>query len=147
VLLYLSHLSQEGEVREGSLNPYLVAENQMYYDAGFRRPALGHYVDLLRKGFVNVEAQETSSATVRMSLPTAVVHDFDAEARFQRQRDTSSNRSLSTTSSSSCSQEVISSAPDQTLINNVLLHFDLTSAIRDHNSKVEMQITSCIQRF
>ena len=35
VLLYLSHLSQEGEVREGSLNPYLAAVNQMHQDAGF----------------------------------------------------------------------------------------------------------------
>jgi hypothetical protein len=51
VLLYLSHLSQEGEVREGSLNPYLAAVNQMHQDAGFRRPALGHYVDLLRKDY------------------------------------------------------------------------------------------------
>ncbi len=57
VLFYLSHLSQEGEVREGSLNPYLAAVNQMHQDAGFRRPALGDYVDLLRKGFSNVEAQ------------------------------------------------------------------------------------------
>jgi hypothetical protein len=39
VLLYLSHLSQEGEVREGSLNPYVAAVNQMHQDAGFRRPA------------------------------------------------------------------------------------------------------------
>ena len=76
VLLYLSHLSQEGEVREGSLNPYLAAVNQMHQDAGFRRPALGHYVDLLRKGFANVEAQETSSAPVHMPLPPAVVHDI-----------------------------------------------------------------------
>ena len=73
VLLYLSHLSQEDEVREGSLNPYLAVVNQMHQDAGFRRPALGHYVDLLRKGFANVEAQETSSAPVRMPLPPAVV--------------------------------------------------------------------------
>jgi hypothetical protein len=76
VLLYLSHLSQEGEVREGSLNPYLAAVNQVHQDAGFRRPALGHYVDLLRKGFANVEAQETSSAPARMPLPPAVVHDI-----------------------------------------------------------------------
>jgi hypothetical protein len=141
-VLYLSHLSQEGEVREGSLNPYLAVVNQMHQDAGFRRPALGHYadysmystfltaspgsvlfsrsnllkrkdlcfsclrlglirhrrslrsshlssqvfhdlhrvtlenVDLLRKGFANVEAQETSSSPVRMSLPPAVVHDI-----------------------------------------------------------------------
>jgi hypothetical protein len=73
VLLYLSHLSQEGEVREGSLSPYLAAVNQMHQDAGFRRPSLGHYVDLLRKGFANVEAQETFSAPVRMPLPPAVV--------------------------------------------------------------------------
>jgi hypothetical protein len=33
------------------------------------------------------------------------------------------------------------------LINNCIGNFDLTSAIRDRSSKVEMQITSCIQRF
>jgi hypothetical protein len=76
VLFYLGHLSQEGEVLEGSLNPYLAAVNQMHQDTGFRRPVLGHYVDLLRKGFVNVEAQETSSTPVRMPLPPVVVHDI-----------------------------------------------------------------------
>ena len=48
----------------------------MHQDAGFRRPALGHYVDLLRKGFANVEAQETSSTPVRMPLPPGLVHDI-----------------------------------------------------------------------
>ena len=43
VLLYLSHLSQEDEVREGSLNPYLASINQMHQDSGYQRPALGHY--------------------------------------------------------------------------------------------------------
>ena len=33
------------------------------------------------------------------------------------------------------------------LINNCIANFDLTSAIRDRISKVEIQITSCIQRF
>jgi hypothetical protein len=33
MMLYLSHLSQEGEVREGSLNPYLAVVNQMHQDA------------------------------------------------------------------------------------------------------------------
>jgi len=63
-MLYLSHLSQEGEVREGSLNPYLAGVNQMHH---------GHYVELLRKGFANVEDPETSSAPVRMPC---VVHDI-----------------------------------------------------------------------
>jgi hypothetical protein len=76
VLLHLSHLSQEDEVREGSLNPYLAVINQMLQDSGYRRPALGHYVDLLRKGFANVEVQDTSSAPVRMPLPPTVVHDI-----------------------------------------------------------------------
>jgi hypothetical protein len=76
VLLYLSHLSLEGEVRKGSLNPYVDAVNQMHQDAGFRRPALGYYVDLLRKGFANVEDQATSFSLVRLPLPPAVVHDI-----------------------------------------------------------------------
>jgi hypothetical protein len=33
------------------------------------------------------------------------------------------------------------------LINNCIGNFDLTSAIRDRSSKVEMQVTACIQRF
>jgi hypothetical protein len=33
------------------------------------------------------------------------------------------------------------------LINNFIGNFDLTSAIRYRSSKVEMQITACIQRF
>jgi hypothetical protein len=48
----------------------------MHQDARFRRPALGHYDDLLRKVFANVEVQETSSTPVHMPLPPAVVHDI-----------------------------------------------------------------------
>jgi hypothetical protein len=84
VLLHLSHLSQKGEVREGSLNPYLAVINQMYQDSGYRRPALGHYADLLRKGFANVEVQDTSSAPVRMTLPPTVVHDADTGVLLRR---------------------------------------------------------------
>jgi hypothetical protein len=59
-----------------SVSTVLTEVNQMHQDPGFRRPVLGHYVDLLRKGFANVEAQATSSSPVRMSLPHAVVHDI-----------------------------------------------------------------------
>jgi hypothetical protein len=44
---------------------------------------------------------------------------------------------------SSISSETISRRPYQQLLGN----FDLTSTIQDHSSKVEIQITSCIQRF
>jgi hypothetical protein len=62
VLFYLSHLSQEGEVREGSLNQYLSSVNQMHQDTGFRRPALCHYVDII---VASAEGKKELNAFVR----------------------------------------------------------------------------------
>ena len=51
ILLYLSFLSDEGRVHEGSLNPYLAAVNQMHEDSGLEKPGTTHFVRLARKGF------------------------------------------------------------------------------------------------
>ena len=58
VLMYLAHLSREGKVAEQSLQPYLSAVNQMHEDAGFPKPACGHFIRLLRKGYVELEADD-----------------------------------------------------------------------------------------
>lgn len=56
VIMYLAHLSREGKVAEQSLQPYLSAVNQLHQDAGFPRPAVGHFIKLVRKGYVALEA-------------------------------------------------------------------------------------------
>lgn len=58
VMLYLGHLSREGKVSEQSLQPYISSINQRHADAGLPKPATGHFLGLLRKGYAAVEAEE-----------------------------------------------------------------------------------------
>ena len=65
VMMYLAHLSREGRVSEQSLQPYLSSINQMHADAGFPKPAHGHYLSLLRKGYADIEAEERGTPNAR----------------------------------------------------------------------------------
>ena len=76
VLLYLSFLSDEGRVHEGSLNPYLAAINQMHEDNGLANPAVSHFVKLTRKGFAAAEAASGHRATSRVPVPAPVMLDI-----------------------------------------------------------------------
>ena len=74
VMMYLAHLSREGKVAEQSLQPYLSAINQMHQDAGFPRPAVGHFIRLLRKGYVALEATNNGQpAANRVPVPAELI--------------------------------------------------------------------------
>jgi len=75
-LRYLGFLSDEGLVHETLLNPYLAAINQAHEDIGLPRPALGHYLNLLRKGFAAQEGDLNPNACTRMPVPADVVLDI-----------------------------------------------------------------------
>jgi len=76
VLTYLGFLSDEGLVHETSLNPYLAAINQAHEDIGLPRPALGHHLTLLRKGFAAQEGDHNPNASSRMPVPADVMLDI-----------------------------------------------------------------------
>ena len=73
ILLYLSFLSDEGRVHEGSLNPYLAAVNQMHEDSGLEKPGTTHFVRLARKGFAAVEAEGGYRPDARVPVPAPVM--------------------------------------------------------------------------
>ena len=77
VLMYLAHLSREGKVAEQSLQPYLSAVNQMHEDAGFPKPACGHFIRLLRKGYVELEADDRGQPLAnRVPAPAELMLDI-----------------------------------------------------------------------
>jgi len=76
VILYLSHLSMEGLVRERSLNSYLAAINQAHEDVRLPRPALGQGLRLTRAGLRDVEGEEfddVAECSVRAPVPAEVI--------------------------------------------------------------------------
>lgn len=73
VVLYLAHLSREGLVGEQSLQPYISAINQMHADAGFPKPATGHYMRLLRKGYAAMEGDERGPRINRVPVPAELM--------------------------------------------------------------------------
>ena len=76
VILYLSHLSMEGLVKERSLNSYLAAINQAHEDIRLPRPALGQGLRLTRSGLRDVEGEEfddVDDCSVRAPVPAAVI--------------------------------------------------------------------------
>ena len=73
VIMYLAHLSREGKVAEQSLQPYLSAVNQLHQDAGFPRPAVGHFIKLVRKGYVALEADANGPSANRVPAPAELM--------------------------------------------------------------------------
>ena len=78
VILYLSHLSMEGLVKERSLNSYLSAINQAHEDIHLSRPALGPGLRLTRSVLRDVEGKEFDDVddrarSVRAPVPADVI--------------------------------------------------------------------------
>jgi len=59
VVLFLGYLQDEDKVHAASLQPYMSAINQAHINFGFPAPAVGHDVNLARKGFCEVEGEHT----------------------------------------------------------------------------------------
>ena len=58
----------------GSLQPYLSAINQWHADMGFERPAVGHVIQRLRRGFGELEGADDGEAVAcRRPIPASVM--------------------------------------------------------------------------
>ena len=55
--------------RHGSLQSYLSAINQWYADMGFERPAVGHVIQRLRRGFGELEGADDDGEAVACRRP------------------------------------------------------------------------------
>ena len=76
ILAYLGWLADEGTVHAGSLQPYLSAINSFHADQGLDRPAVGHLVQLARKGFGELEGTLDPDQATRRPLPASAVWSF-----------------------------------------------------------------------
>jgi hypothetical protein len=70
VLCYLGYLQEEGAVKAGILQPYLSAINSWHTDMGLAKPAVGQAVNMLRRGYGEVQGDEDDEA-VRRFPPTS----------------------------------------------------------------------------
>ena len=74
VLCYLGSLYSEGRIHAGSLQPYLSAINSFHADLGLERPALGHAVKLLRRGYGETQAEDDPESIIaRRPIPAPVM--------------------------------------------------------------------------
>ena len=74
VLAYLGYLRDEQRVKAGSLQQYLSAINSWHADLGFEKPAVGHVIQLLRRGFGEEQAEDDEEEVVaRRPIPAPVM--------------------------------------------------------------------------
>jgi hypothetical protein len=74
VLCYLRYLQEEGVVKAGILQPYLSAINSWHTDMGLAKPAVGQAVNMLRRGYGEVQGDEDDEAVrARRPIPTYVM--------------------------------------------------------------------------
>jgi hypothetical protein len=74
VLCYLGYLQEEGAVKAGSLQPYLSAINSWHADMGLSKPAVGQAVNMLRRGYGEVQGDEDDEAVrARRPIPAYVI--------------------------------------------------------------------------
>ena len=74
VLAYLGYLRDEHRVKSGSLQQYLSAINSWHADMGLEKPAVGHVIQLLRRGFGEEQAEDDEEEVVaRRPIPAPVM--------------------------------------------------------------------------
>ena len=66
VVCYIAWLSEQ-KIKEKSLTPYKSAINQAHSDMGYRKPAEGDQLRLLRKGYAELEGHGVESGFRRLS--------------------------------------------------------------------------------
>ena len=69
LLAYLGFLRQEGEVAAGSLQPYLSAINSWHADLGLAKPAIGHSITRIRRGYGELQPDFEDDETVAGRRP------------------------------------------------------------------------------
>jgi hypothetical protein len=74
VLCYLGYLQEQGAVKAGSLHPYLSAINSWHTDMGLAKPVVGQAVNMLRRGYCEVQGDEDDEAVrARRQIPAYVM--------------------------------------------------------------------------
>jgi len=75
LLAYLGFLRQEGLVAAGSLQPYLSAINSWHADLGLPKPAVGHTITRIRRGYGELQPdfEDGETVTGRRPIPADVV--------------------------------------------------------------------------
>jgi len=76
MLLFLGYLQDEDKVHAASLQPYMSVVNQAHIHFGFPTPTMGHDVNLIRKGFCEVEGEHNLKTAVRSPLPVRVAYEI-----------------------------------------------------------------------
>ena len=73
VVCYIAWLSEQ-KIKEKSLNPYKSAINQAHSDMGYRKPAEGDQLRLLRKGYAALEGHGVDPVA-RVPVPAAAIDE------------------------------------------------------------------------
>jgi len=73
VLCYLGYLQEEGAVIGGSLQPYLSAINSWHADMGLSKPLVGQAVNMLCRGYGEVQGDEDDESVLTRRLIPAYV--------------------------------------------------------------------------
>jgi hypothetical protein len=74
VLCYLGYLQEEDDVKACSLQPYLSAINSWHADMGLSKPAVGQAVNMLRRGYCEVQGDEDDESVLdRRPIPAYVM--------------------------------------------------------------------------
>jgi hypothetical protein len=74
ILCYLGYLQEEGRIKASSLQPYLSALNSWHVDMGLPKPAVGHAITMLRRGYGEVQAEDDDEAVrARRPIPAFVM--------------------------------------------------------------------------
>ena len=74
ILCYLGHLQEEGRIKASSLQPYLSVLNSWHVDMGLPKPAVGHAITMLRRGYGEVQAEDDDEAVrARRPIPAFVM--------------------------------------------------------------------------
>ena len=73
-MCYIAWLSEQG-IKEKSLNPYKSAINQAHSDMGYRKPAEGDQLRLLRKGYAELEGQD-ANPVARVPVPAVAIDEI-----------------------------------------------------------------------
>ena len=103
VAAYIGYLREEGLVHANSLQPYLSCINQWHADMGLEKPAVGHLIQRLRRGFCKAEGQDAEGELVasRRPIPAHIMlqvlhlarnarHDQSQRGRLLRRAATAS---------------------------------------------------------
>jgi hypothetical protein len=102
IAAYIGYLREEGLVHANSLQPYLSCINQWHADMGLEKPAVGHLIQKLRRGFGELEGDDPEGVASRRPIPAPVMLQVLHLARNSRRDRTQRGRLLRRAATASC---------------------------------------------